>query len=175
MENSMKSSAINYGLYLGGAMAIVTVIIYALNVELLANMWLGIGLLLMAVAVGIVAAAKSKSLNEGFLSFKEAFSSYFITVVIGILISSVISYILFNIIDPEASKAIQDKIIENSISMMEGFGAPAEVIADQVAEMESQNQFSLGNILKGLAFQAVLYSVIGLIVSAIMKKSKQDA
>lgn len=175
MENTLKSNAINYGLYLGAAMALVTVIVYAMEVELLANMWLGIALLLVVVAFGIVSTAKSKGLNNGILNFKEAFTSYFITVVLGILISSVISIVLFNYIDPEAADQIQQKIIDNTVQMMQGFGAPAETIAQQVEQLEAQNQFGVGNILKGLVFQIILYSVIGLIVAAVMKKSEPDA
>ena len=83
MENSIKSSAINYGLYLGGALSLITIAIWFIDINLMANMWLGILILLAVVAVGVVSTAKAKSIQEGFLSFKEAFSSYFITVAIG--------------------------------------------------------------------------------------------
>ena len=58
-------------------------------------MWLGIGILLAVIAFGVVSTAKSKSIMEGFLTFKEAFSAYFITVAVGIIISQVVSFILF--------------------------------------------------------------------------------
>ena len=171
----MKSSAINYGLYLGATLAVLTVLIYAVNVDLMANWMLGIGFLILIIIFGIVSTAKSKGINNGILSFKEAFTSYFITVIVGVLISSVLSIILFNFIDPEAADQIQQKIIDNTVQMMQGFGAPAESIAEQVEKLEAQNQFSIGSVLKSLAFQIVLYSVIGLIVAAIMKKSDPDA
>ena len=55
--------------------------------------------------------------------------------------------------------------------MMEGFGASPDAIAEQVDKLEKGNQFSIGNIAQSLAFQLVLFSIIGLIVAAIMKKS----
>ncbi|MCK0109310.1 DUF4199 domain-containing protein [Flavobacteriaceae bacterium S0825] len=175
MEKSIKSSAINYGLYLGGALSLITIAIWFVDINLMANMWLGIFLLLAIIAFGVVSTAKSKSLNGGFLSFKEAFSSYFITVAIGIGISSIVSMILFNYIDPEAAKQIQQLTVESTINMMEGFGAPAEAIAEAVEKIESQNQFSIVNTLKSLAWGFLFQAIIGLIVALIMKKSDPDA
>lgn len=175
MENSIKSSAINYGLYLGGALALVTVAIYAIDLSLMVNMWLGILLLLVIVGFGVVATAKAKGILEGFLSFKQAFTSYFITVVVGITISTVISAILFNFIDPEAAVQMKQMTIDTTISMMEGFGAPAETIAEAVENIENQNQYGVVSLLKSLVWSFVIQAVIGLIVAAIMKRSNPDA
>ena len=175
MENSIKSSAINYGLYLGGALALITVAIWFIDINQMANMWLGIGLLLAIIAFGVVSTAKSKSMLGGFLTFKQAFSSYFITVAVGIAISSLVSMLLFNYIDTEAGKQIQQITVESTIKMMEGFGAPPETIAEAVEKIESQNQFSFVNTLKSLAWGFLFQAVIGLIVAAIMKRSNPDA
>ena len=175
MENSIKSNSINRGLYLGGFLVLVTVLGYVLNMELLVKWWLGILLLLVIVIVGIVSVAKAKDILEGFISFKQAFTAYFVTVAIGVLISVVFNIILFVFIDPEAAHQLQQQIIDNTVNMMEGFGAPADAIAEQVDKMESQNQFSLGTQLMSIAWQLLIYAVIGLIVAAIMKKSNPDA
>ena len=175
MENSIKSSAINYGLYLGGALSLITIAIWFIDINLMANMWLGILILLAVVAVGVVSTAKAKSIQEGFLSFKEAFSSYFITVAIGIVISSIVSMILFNYVDPEAAEQIKQITIDATVNMMEGFGAPAETIAETVDQLENQNQYSIVNTAKSIAWGLVIQAVIGLIVGAIMKRSNPDA
>jgi len=175
MEKSIKSSAINYGVYLGGLLALITVLIYAININLMVNMWIGIGLLIVIVGFGIVSTAKSKSFFEGFLSFKQAFSSYFITVAIGIAISTAVSAILFNFIDPDAAEVIKEKTIEATIGFMEGFSAPPEAIAEAVEKLEGQNQYGILNLLKSLAWGLLFQSIIGLIVAAIMKKTNPDA
>ena len=175
MENSIKSSAINYGLYLGGLLSLITVAIYAININLMVNMWLGIGLLLAVIAFGVVSTAKSKSIMEGVLSFKQAFSSYFITVAVGVLISTVVSIILFNFIDPEAAETVKELTVESTISMMQGFNAPADTIAEAVDKIESQNQFSVLNSMKSVAWGLLFQAVIGLIVAAIMKKNPENA
>ncbi|MBT8265903.1 MAG: DUF4199 domain-containing protein [Bacteroidia bacterium] len=174
MEKNVKSSAINYGLYLGVILAIGTAIPYAVNIGLLANMWYGITLLIIMLVLGIISVAKAKGLLNGFISFKEAFTSYFITVVIGILISTVVSFVLFNIIDPEAAVELKKITIENTITGMERWGVPAEAIAETVDAMEDQNDYSIGNIAKGLGFYIILFSILGLIIAAIMKRNDPD-
>ena len=175
MEKSIKSSAINYGLYLGIALSLITITIWFVNLNLMANIWLGIGILLAAIAFGVVSTAKSKSIMNGFLTFKEAFSSYFITIAVGVIISQVVSFILFNFIDPDAAKQIQQITIDSTVNMMEGFGAPAESIAEAVEKIENTDQFSIVSVLKSTAWSLVFQAVIGLIVAAIMKKSNPDA
>lgn len=170
MEKSIKSSSINYGLYLGLFLSTITVLFYAVNLEMLTKWWLGIILFLVILIFGIVSTAKSKSLLGGFISFKQAFSSYFITIAIGFIISTAVSVLLFNVIDPEAAEILKENVIEASRQMMENFGAPQSEIDKAIAEMADQNQFAIGNQLKSVAFQLIFYAVIGLIVALSMKK-----
>ena len=62
------------------------------------------------------------------------------------------------------SRIHKEKTIEKTVQMMENFNTPNEAIAAAVDQIESQNQWSIGNILKGLAGYIVFFSVIGLIV-----------
>ncbi|MBT8260190.1 MAG: DUF4199 domain-containing protein [Bacteroidia bacterium] len=172
MEKSIKSNAINYGLYLGAALSLITVIIYAVNLDLMVNMWLGIVLLLVVIVVGAIATAKSKSLQNGFISFKDALGTYVLTVAIGIFISTIVSYILFNFIDPEAAAYLQEKTVEVTVSMMEGFNVPSEAIAEAVEQIENTNQYGIGTLVKNFFIGMVIQIIIGLIVAAVMKKNK---
>ncbi|WP_242157727.1 DUF4199 domain-containing protein [Aestuariivivens sediminis] len=176
MEKSSNASAKDYGFYLGVALALWTVIAYALNLELLVNFWINLLILpIVIVAAGVVATAKSKQLQGGFISFKGAFTSYFITVVIGILISFMVSIILFNFIDTEAANTVKEIAVEKTISMMEGFNTPPEKIAEQVDAMENQDIFSLKTQVFQIAQSIILFTILGLIVAAIMKKTNPDA
>ena len=175
MEKSLKSIATNYGLYLGVFLALITVLAYAINLEFLTNMWVGILILIAIIIFGIISVAKVKQAQNGFASFKQAFTSYFITVLIGLLISTLVSFLLFNVIDTDAADVLKEKTIEKTVEMMEGFNTPTEVIAESVEQMESQNQYSIGNITKSLAGYLVVFSIIGLIVAAAMKKSNTEA
>lgn len=175
MEKSLKSVAINYGLYLSLILVSFTVIGYAINIELLVNFWLVMLILpLVVIIFGIISAAKSKSLLNGFISFKQAFSSYFITIAVAVLISTLVTFILFNYVDPEAALTLKEIVLEKSTALMEKFGAPASEIEKAMVEMEKQDTFAIGTQLKSLAQGFVFYSIIGLIVALIMKKNDPD-
>jgi len=168
---SFKKSSFNYGLILGGILAIVTSSIYALNMELLTKWWLGIILFFIGICVGFVSVAKSKSILEGVISFKEAFTSYFITLAVGLFINMAVAILIFVVIDPDAAVFLQEKIIELSRSMLESFGVPEEEINKAITDMENENSYSFGNQLQSYVFQLLFYSVFGLLVSLIMKKN----
>jgi hypothetical protein len=59
--------------------------------------------------------------------------------------------------------------------MMEGFGSPQSAIDEQIATLRETNQFGVVAQLKGIAWQLLFYSIIGLIVAAIMKKKDPNA
>ncbi|MGB0451517.1 MAG: DUF4199 domain-containing protein, partial [Flavobacteriaceae bacterium] len=83
-----KKNAINHGVILGLMLALSTTIMYAFNTELFTKWWVGIASLLLTVVMGILATAKSKGILGGYMSFKQAFSSYFITCAVGLAIST---------------------------------------------------------------------------------------
>jgi len=175
MEKSLKESALNLGLYLGLFLAAITVISYAAYLELLTKWWLGIIIFVVIIVFGTLSASKSKTLNGGFLDFKSAFSSYFITVAVGLVISTLVSVVLFNFIDPDAALVLKEKTIEASVAMMKSFNAPASEISKAVDAMEAQkNQFALGQQLQSTAIFLIIQAIIGLIVAAIVKKNPEN-
>ncbi|MGJ5641585.1 DUF4199 domain-containing protein [Formosa sp. S-31] len=175
MENSSKSIAVTYGIYLALLLSSVTILAYVINLEWLTSMGVGIGLFIVILIFGIISIVKTKKLSQGFISFKEAFTAYFKTVVIGVLISSVVSIILFNYIDPDAADFLQEQVIIKTTKMMENFGTPQEAIDKAIADIRNQNQFDLLNQAKSLAMQLVFYAVIGLIIAFILKKNDPEA
>ncbi|MEQ3664983.1 MULTISPECIES: DUF4199 domain-containing protein [unclassified Olleya] len=175
MEKTIKSIAINFGLYLGATLGGITVLAYALYLDLLTKWWLGILLFVIIIVYGIISVSKSKASLDGYISFKESFSSYFITVAIGVIISTLVSVLVFNFIDPEAAVALKEKTIEATLQIMKNFNAPEEEIAKTLDLMEAQkNQFALMPQIQSTAMFLVIQAVIGLIVSLIMKKTNED-
>ena len=176
MQDTIKSSAINYGLYLGGLLSLYTVLGYALYLGILVNFWMYLLVLpLVTIGFGIISTAKAKSLSGGFLDFKQTFSTYFITVAIGLMISTVLSIIIFNFIDTDAANEIKEIAISKVESFLERMNRPADEIAEAVDKIESQDTFALGIQLKSLAQSLVVFAIIGLLVAAVMKKTNPDA
>ncbi len=172
MEKSFKSIAVNYGLYLGVILILFTVIPYAIDVTLLVTSSMTLFAMLGSIIVmGCISISKSKKALSGYISFKDAFTSFFITIAIGVLISTVVYYVLFGIVDTAAAEQLSAIRIEKQVELMESFNTPVEAIDATVEKMENSNEFSIGNTFLGLAFYLVLYSVIGLICAAFMKKN----
>ncbi|ULC58874.1 DUF4199 domain-containing protein [Flaviramulus sp. BrNp1-15] len=174
MEKSIKSLAVNWGLYLGITLVVFTILGYV-NLDLFTKWWFGISMLILIIVFGIISAMKSKGLLGGFISFKNAFTSYFITIALGLAISTVVSIIIFNFIDPEAAITLKEKILDSTVEMMKGFGAPEEAIAEAVEKMEAEdNMFSIGKTLQNFIFQLIGYIIVGLIVALVVKKNNPD-
>ena len=171
MESTTKSSAINYGLYLGAILSITSVVIYAVNLDLFTEWWLGIILFVLVVVYGVVSALKSKKILDGLINFQQAFASYFITIAVGTLIATVIGIAIFTFIDPEAATYLNEEILTLTKQTMERFGAPQEVIQAAIEEASTKNNFSLAMQGQAFIFRLAFYALIGLIVALIVKKS----
>ena len=171
MEQTTKSAAINYGVYLGAITSLITIVIYGVDIDLFTAPWLGIVLFIIVVAFGAVSALNSRKLLGGFISFKQAFSSYFITIAVGTLMSSVVGIVIFTYIDPEAAIYLNEQVLILTKETMERIGLPQEAIIAAIEEASKKDNFSLGAQTQAFVFRLVFYAVIGLIVGLIVKKT----
>tara|TARA_B100000795_G_scaffold112523_1_gene83392 strand:+ start:18106 stop:18648 length:543 start_codon:yes stop_codon:yes gene_type:complete len=172
---TVKESAIQYGLILGGILAISTVLMYALNQELFLSPWIGITTIIVVIGAGIVSTAKAKDILGGIMTFREAFSAYFITTAIGLLISTAVGILIFAIVDPELANYLNEESIEVARMFMERLNTPEAAIEEALKDIKGVNNFSILNqgksYLSGLIFQ----SVIGLLIGLIFKKRDPNA
>ena len=171
MEPTTKSSAINNGLYLGAILSLVSVLVYAVNLDLFTEWWLGIILFIVVVVYGVISAVKSRTILNGFISFKQAFTSYFITTAIGTLIAAVVGIAIFTFIDPEAATYLNEQILIVTKQTMERFGMPQEAMQAALDEAAKKDNFSLGMQSQAFVFRLAFYAVVGLIVALIVKKT----
>ena len=171
MEPTPKSIAVNNGLYLGGILALISVLIYAVNLDLFTEWWLGIILFLVVVVYGVLTDIKSRTSLGGFISFKQAFTSYFITIAIGTLIATIVGIAIFTFIDPEAATYLNEQILLLTKQTMERFGMPQEAMQAALYEAAKKDNFSLGMQSQAFVFRLAFYAVIGLIVALIVKKT----
>jgi len=174
MEKPVKSNGVTQGVILGVVLSLITVVAYAVYQDFFTKLWyinLAIAMLL-PITFGIIAAIKSRKQLGGFISFKSAFTSYFITIVIGTLISTVVSVLIFNIIDPESATTIKEKGIEVSVEFMESMGAPQEEIEKQIAKAEEQDTLSLASQVKGWFGWMIFYIIVGLLSCLGIKKKE---
>ncbi len=170
MENSLKSIGTKYGVYLGIALILMTVIAYAFNLALFTKWWFGIISFLLLIVISIMAVRDAKKQTSTYFSFKNAFTTFFITILIGSLLATLFSILLFSFIDPEAATAVTELTVEATREMMLNFGTPQAAIDEALADMQADNQFSVLNQLKKFIYSLGFYLIIGLIIALIFRE-----
>lgn len=172
MNDAVKSAASKYGPIIAAIGITYTLIAYLIDMKLMVNMAAGISLWVINFVLLIVSVSAAKKALGGFISFKNAFTTFIFTFIISSLLSTVFAILLFGIVDTAAAEELQELTIETSVSFMEKLGTPESEIEKQVATMEETNQFSAGSQVKGFFMGIVVYAILGLIVAAVMKKDK---
>ena len=170
MEQSTKKLATSYGLYLGLALILITVLIYAFDISMMTAWYYTPIVYLLIIILGVMAVSKAKKFHTGLFTFKDAFSPYFLTIVIGLVLSTLFSLLLFNVIDPEAAETLKQVTMEKQAEMFEKFGMTSAQINEAMTEVQKENFFSFKNIMISIAIQLVIFSIIGLIVALIFRE-----
>lgn len=171
----IKKNGITYGIALGVILALITATLYAIDLKLFVSGWIGGLTFVIYVVVGILLLTKTKKEINGFFSFKDAFTTFFIATIIAVAISSLFSILLFNVIDPEAKNTLSELLVKYMAETLQKFGTPASAINEALTKMRENNPFSVTEQLKGLVFSIIGYSILGLILAAFFKsKSTQE-
>lgn len=169
MNEIIKKNGIAFGIFSGVISILITTLIYVIDVNLFGSWWIGVVGILFSIVIACVLLSKTKKDLKGNFSFKEAFTTYFIMALIGILISTAFSILLFNFIDPSLKETIKEITIKNVVSVMEKFGGKAKDINEAIRKIQETDQFSIAAQLKGIATSLVVSSIFGLILAAIFK------
>src|SRR5690606_5105229 len=105
------------------------------DIELFGSWWLGFVILAINLVIYCVLLSKTKKQLNNDYSFKQAFTTFFIAMLIGATLSTVYNLVLFNFVDPAAKETIQEISVKSTVSMMERFGAPESEIEKAVEKV----------------------------------------
>ncbi|WP_448520442.1 DUF4199 domain-containing protein [Rhodoflexus sp.] len=171
----MNNTAIRYGLMLAAVGIVVQLLIYVVNVELMASMISSFVILLISIALIIYFARLLRQARGGFATFGEMFSDIFIMLMISAVAGIIFNYMLYNVIDPDLAETMKRAVIKNSESMFAKLGMSGEQVDAALAEIEKQDMsMTTGKSLQTLLGQGVFYAIISAIMAAIMKKNKPE-
>jgi hypothetical protein len=169
MNEIIKKNGVTFGIILGLFSVLFTTAIYVIDLHLFTSWWIGIVSIIIAITIGVVLVSKTKKQMGGNITFKEAFTVYFIASAIGSFISTFFYYILFNFIDTQAKETIKEITLKYTADMMEKFGAPAASVNETMQKLAQTDNYSLGNLMLGFAVGLVIQAIFGLILAAIFK------
>ncbi|MEK6476684.1 DUF4199 domain-containing protein [Catalinimonas sp. 4WD22] len=163
---------LKYGLILGIISIVISASIVIIDYSLLASAWwIGIVNIVITIGILIYAGYQLRAENEGILLFKNAFLSTWLIIVIAGALSTIYSIIQYHVLTPELPAQIQEAIINQTASMMEQFGTDDQTIDEMVAKLESDNSFSINNLLESFLYTSILGgAVLAMIVGLIVKK-----
>lgn len=175
MNEIIKKNGITYGIISGVVASLIVATVYAVDLNLFTAWWVTAISITFSIIISILLLNNTKKELNGVFPFKDAFTTYFISAVIGILISVVFSIILFNYIDPSAKDTIKEISIKYAVEMMEKFNTPTSAINEAVEKLQKNDQFSIAEQLKGSIFSIVFSSLFGLLLALVFKsKSTQE-
>lgn len=177
MESNSSTAAIKGGLIVGLIGIIMSMLVYVIDVTLMVDWKFSLVSFGISIFLYVYIGKKFRDEHmEGFMKFGEAFKFTFIAGIIGSILAGAFSILLFNIIDPELPEIITEQVLENTESMLESFGTPAEDMDEALEQVEKDmaGQFSVGGILKGSWAWLLAAAFYALIAGAIIKKSRPE-
>jgi hypothetical protein len=171
----IKKNGITFGVIIGVILSLITAFMYAIDIELFIAWWTTLLSFSLFIIVPIFMLIKTKKELKEIFSFKDAFTTYFIASVVGVLISVAFKIILFNFIDPAIKQTLLDLTIKYLISTSEKYGVPASSLNETISKLRETDPYSIVEQLKGSIFAIFFCAILGLIMAAFFKsKSTQE-
>lgn len=167
----MKPDAIGiqYGILAGVANILIIMVAYLTNPDLMFSYWLGTLTFLIPIILITLAALKHRQIQSGYVTFKEVFRTIFLVILIASTLLIAFDYIFYNMIAPD----MMERVKEFSINKLEAYRETlGEQGYDAAIERIEQQDRGVHTEAMSLAFFIIFYSLIGLIVAAIVKRKK---
>ena len=161
---SILINALNWGLIIGLASIVYSVILYMLN--LMFNQALGYAGVIIIIA-GLAIAMKSYRDNVlgGVMSFGKAFGFGMLIIIVAALLGAIFSYLLYAVIDT----GLSERMLEFTSDKMLKRGVP-EAQLDIILERAAKFQKPLPIAITALISSILGGVVLSLIMAAIFKK-----
>ncbi len=166
MEN--KTTLFNHSLVWGAILGIVLIVwsLLLYFLDLSTNRVLGYVSWLISIAIVFYAMKIYRdTVNQGILSFSNAFVIGLLVCIISGFISAVFAYIQFNFISPE----LIDKMVQISEEKLLSRGMPDDMVEQS---LEMSRKFMTPGLIAVMAFvmSVILGAIMSLILAAIVKK-----
>tara|TARA_B100000768_G_C11111725_1_gene303571 strand:- start:43 stop:597 length:555 start_codon:yes stop_codon:yes gene_type:complete len=179
MNENMKKVAINYGLLTASVGIIFTLGCYIIDESLFVNPVGSILVLIISVVIPFFAIRSYKKLNNGFATFREAFSAYMLPVIFSLFVSLIFNLLMYNVIDSELSSRQGEMAFEAMMEMPEeqlqttiqfmGIDS-VDDLEDKIVSDAKKNVTIVGQ-LRSSAVGFILFAFIALIAAAVSKKN----
>jgi hypothetical protein len=174
MNKIIKKNGIKFGIINGLVSVLITSYAYIFDLELFGSFWLLLFIIVFYIILNtVLLLTTKKELNNNF-TFKEAFTTYFICLVIGVSISVVFNILLFNVIDTGLGEEVKEVSIKTTTNLMEKFGAKESDIRDAIVKINETDNYSVLAQIRGFFTNLTVSSIFGLIFALIFKSKPKE-
>jgi hypothetical protein len=173
MTDPLKKIGFRNGFILGCLLILFSTYINVYRSELYADVWLGFAAVFVIIAFGILSILQTKKRLGGLISFKEAFSSYFYTILLGSFMSSFYLLLLYLfILSPETKEVLKQVMIDYGINTMKQNLATQKDIDQALVMSKTLNPFSAQQVLAGFIKYLLRDCLIGFLVALIFRNKR---
>ncbi len=173
MTDPIKKIGFRNGLILGFFLILLSTYINFFHLELLTNVWLGFATVFLIIVFGIFTILQTKTKLGGLITFKEAFSGYFYTVLLGNFMSSVYLLLLYLLIlSPETKTQILAGMRDFDISLLKQNLMSQENIDDTLEFYKTYNPFTITTVFTGFIKYLLRDCLIGFLVALIFRNKR---
>jgi len=164
-KTSLFKASLNYGLMLGGALVVYSLLLYVLGA--IGNQAYSYVSFVFYIALMVWGIKEYRDkVQAGFITYGNSFVLGFYIALIGALISAIFTFILFKLIDPSLLQTMLDKV---RMQMEEKNNMTEEQI-EMAMKMTTSMMSPMWMLIWGFAGGAFFGAIISLIVSIFMKK-----
>lgn len=165
-----RTIGLNNGYIFGALYGGYTLVAYLVNLEWFTISWAGTVLFVLGIVMMILSINTTKKALGGYISFRNSFTSAFITAFVGSLINTVLTILIFNVIDRSAAENVVDLLSVKMETMMERLSVPQDKIDEAIENIGKA--FSPATQLRGFGIGLAFYAAISAVLAAFLKKNK---
>ncbi|MFY0481991.1 DUF4199 domain-containing protein [Flavobacterium sp. PLA-1-15] len=173
MTDIIKKTGFSIGLILGILLILLSSYIYFVNLALLTNVWAGVSTLALTIIFGIISIVVIKGKLGGFITFKEAFSGYFITILTGSLLSCLYLILIYNFaLSPEIKTNIVLAMRNFDVNLLKQNLMPQENINQTLEFYKTFDPFTIKEVITAFIKYLLRDCLIGFLVALIFRNKR---
>jgi signal transduction histidine kinase len=151
----------------------VLMVLYLVNMNLLAEWYVAILALLILVVFLFTGTIAARKANGNVLSFGQAWVASMTVALVAQVLSAALTLLLYQVIAPELPGVLEQITLEKMRAMMEGFGMSGDMLDMQMKEIKSamKETYTWKGLAKNSAGGMLMWAVVSLIVAAVTRKN----
>lgn len=172
MNETLKQTGIKFGFVAAVVLIATYLLFYIVDYTWMNSIWIGFGMIFMMIVFGSLASYISKQ-KMRYITFKEAFIPYFITIALAVFASTLFLYLLYGWIDTDTAQLLKENSIELTKDQMRKFGVPDEQAGPTVELVSSSNPYGFGTLFMSAATRILILSIPGLIAALAFRNKSE--